>query len=502
MALPLFLSRALAVPGWVPFLAVITVTLPYCFGVKSFLGWWPLTAEMAFAALFLFRHWRTIMQFVGRLIYRPSPVPSKPTYLPSKDVTVVMPTIDPATPTFRRCLKSICASAPACIFVVTIGNEKYRAAKAALGPVRSDYPEIEIQVRHTLIANKRAQINSAIDSIGTSITLLVDDSAIWPTRFLSNALAPFEDPEVGLVGTEKLVERLEKGTLWQRFWNYLGATYLARHNWELMASSAIDGGLFIVSGRTAGIRTSILKDPEFRRGYMDEHILFTFPNPFLVRQNNFVFTIGPIAADDDNYIHRWCVDHGIKAKFQADAGAGVQNHGHGHEASSSSSSSSPSSVVGIAGLGEYPRFLQQCLRWARTTFRSNPRMLLSPRAWRQHPWSMYGVQAATLTNFALAVDYLQLDLFRRTAWYANMSGLWWVLAGWILFSGKGPKLYPWYRRYPADILFFPGSAAFGYWHSLIKAYALLTFWNVKWEGRDLDTINRQAQTGEEKAKLK
>ncbi|KAK8080829.1 hypothetical protein PG997_008647 [Apiospora hydei] len=450
---------------------------------------------MAFVALFFWRHWRTIVHFVGRLKYRPSPVSANPTYLPFKDVTVVIPTVDPATHTFQRCLKSVCANNPCRIFVVTVGKEKYRAAKAALQPVRSDYPDMNIKLHHTFVANKRAQINSVIDSIGTSITLLVDNSAIWPTRFLSNALAPFEDPEVGLVGTEKLVERLEKGTLWERFWNYLGATYLARHSWELMASSAIDGGLFIVSGRTAGIRTSILKDPEFRRGYMDEHILFSFPNPFpfLFRRKNFIFTIGPIVADDDNYIHRWCVNHGIKAKFQADAGAVIQNNGDDHEASSSSSSS----VVGIAGLGEYPRFLQQCLRWARTTFRSNPRMLLSPRAWRQHPWSMYGVQVATLTNFALAVDYLQLYLFRRTAWCVSMSWLWYVLLGWILFSGKMPKLYPWYRRYPADLLFFPGSVVFGYWHSLIKVYALLTFWNVKWEGRDLDTINRQAQKGGE-----
>ncbi|KAK8052248.1 capsule polysaccharide synthase Cps1 [Apiospora rasikravindrae] len=313
MALPLWLSKALSAPGWASFLAFITVTLPYLFGAEFVPAWWPLTAEMAFVALFFFRHWRSVVHFFGRLIYRPYPLPAKPTYLPSKDVTIVIPTLDPAHLTFRRCLKSVCANAPARIFIVTVGKDKYEAAEEALHTVRSEYPHTKIQVSYTLIANKRAQINSVIDSIETPITLLV--------------------------------------------------------------------------------------------------------------------------ADDDNYIHRWCVDHGIKIKFQADAGAVIQNHNNSNDEASSSSA-----VVGIADLGEYPRFLQQCLRWARTTFRSNPRMLLSPRAWRQHPWSMYGVQAATLTNFALSVDYLLLCLFRRTAWHVSRSWMVYVLVAFIVLS-KLPKLH-------------------------------------------------------------
>ena len=34
----------------------------------------------------------------------------------------------------------------------------------------------------------------------------------------------------------------------------------------------------------------------------------------------------------------------------------------------------------------------------------------------------------------------------------------------------------------------PGYILFGYFHSLIKLYALLTVWNISWSGRELDIM--------------
>ena len=329
-----------------------------------------------------------------------------------------------------------------------------------------------------------------IDDIETDFTFFVDSTALWPARHLPAALAPFaEDPRIGLVGTEKLPKRLASGSYWARSWNFLGAAYLMRHNYEIAASSAIDGGVFIISGRSCGIRTSILKDPEFRRGYEDERILI----PGFIRCIARVFgvhlaaEIGPLVADDDNYIKRWCEEHDIRTKFQCNM---VEEKG----------GASPSCVVGIANLGTYPRFLDQCLRWSRTTFRSNPRTLLSGREWRNHPWSMYGVQLATITNFALFFDPLLVYFYVQTSWFQGSSGeRGWLglaaLVAWILLS-KTVKLIPLFRRHPGDIIFLPAYWIFAYYHSWIKLRALLTFWDVEWAGRDLDKINRLAQKGD------
>ncbi|KAK6827585.1 capsule polysaccharide synthase Cps1 [Apiospora arundinis] len=433
------------------------MTGPYLLGAQCLSNVWPLTAEKAMVALFCFRYWRFIVHCWAYLyLYKASPIKAdKPTFEPSQAVTVVIPTVEPGHPTFRRCLASVCANHPSRIIIVTVGAALHQVAEDAVEPVRRDYfaahPQgIDIQVHHAPLANKRAQIEAVIDRIKTPITFLVDSTAIWPVSFLHSALAPFEDPQVGLVGTRKRVERLAAAhaSWWARCWNFLGAMYLERHNFEITASSALDGDVFIISGRTCGIRTRILADKEFRRGYGDERISSPlFP---------FMPAIGPLIADDDNYILRWCVDHGIGVKFQSD-----------------------------------------CLRWARTTFRSNPRSLLSARAWRRHPWSMYSVQLGTITNFAVVIDGLLIYLYLQTSWYSNSSSSKLGLAGlvaWILLT-KTAKLLPWLWRYPADMVFLPAYVAFAYYHSWIKLHAMLTFWNIEWAGRDLDKINRQAQRG-------
>ncbi|KAK8128686.1 hypothetical protein PG984_009794 [Apiospora sp. TS-2023a] len=468
----------LALWGWASALSFFLITCPYLLGVRSIWGW-PLTALKAFFALFHFRYSRFVVHCVAREYYSPSPLPKYHTFEPRRDVTVVIPTVEPRDPTFRRCLKAICINTPACILVVTVGDALQQVAEDSKAAVIRDHPNAVIEVHHTLVANKRRQLDSVVRRIETPITSHVDSTAIWAPGYLPQALAPFDDPHIGLVGTSKRVERLESGTFSDLCWNRIGAFYLERHNYAMESSDTTDGGHFIISGRTEGIRTSILKNEEFRHGYLNERICLGLP--FLPDAVN---NIGPIVADDDNYILRWCVDHDIGVKFQSN----VNSEGTGID---------DRCVVRIANMGKYPRYIDQCKRWARTTFRSNPRTLLSWHAWRRHPWSMYGVQLATLTNFAAFQDPLLVYLCLQVAYEFNVGNILRVLGmaalvAWILFS-KTTKLIPWLTRYPSDCIYLPAQIGFAYWHSPIKLHAMLTFWNVEWAGRDLDKINRQAQ---------
>lgn len=414
------------------------------------------------------------MHWWARGHYQPFPMAANPTFKPHRDVTVIIPTVEPEDPTFRRCLDAICTNKPALVVVITVGAARCSAAGRVMGDVLKDHPNAKIRVDQIPKANKRKQIVYALRSVQTPITFLVDSTAIWPSGFLPQALAPFEDSGIGLVGTVKRVERLESGTLWERCWNREGAFYLQRHNYEIESSEPLDGGVFIISGRTCGIRSPILGNDDFLHGYLHEHIRLS--PPLLPPLD-----IGPIIADDDNYILRWCVDHDIGIKFQSDlnsAGTGIDDN----------------CVVRIANLGKYPRYLDQCLRWARTTFRSNPRTLLSRRAWQKHPWSMYGVQLATMTNFAAVQDPLQVWLYWQMGLTKSALGAWGLaaLVAWIL-SSKIVKLVPWLRRYPTDIAYLPTHFMFVYYHSWIKLCAMLSFHNIEWAGRDLEEVNWQAQ---------
>jgi hypothetical protein len=56
------------------------------------------------------------------------------------------------------------------------------------------------------------------------------------------------------------------------------------------------------------------------------------------------------------------------------------------------------------------------------------------------------------------------------------------MVAWILLS-KVARTYPFFVRSPKDLVFVPACIAFGYFHSLIKLWALVTFWDASWSGR-------------------
>jgi len=413
-----------------------------------------------FLALFTWRYLRFIINLVAFWCYSPSPKASNPTYLPSRDVTAIIPTVDPERGTFRDTVKSCAENGPARIVIVTAGDELYDKTVPYVREIEEMYPSIQFVLDKTQVASKRAQVALAVSHVKTRIAVLLDDHVFWGPKFLESMLPAFEDPSVGLVGTNKRVRREEGLNLYRRFWNMIGATYLCRHNFEIRATNTVDGGVFVVSGRTCAIRTEILEHPDFLPGYTNERCFFGM--------------VGPLNPDDDNYNTRFAVSHGWKIKIQYTEDAVIET------------------TLGV----EKPvatKYLAQCRRWARTTWRSNLCSLITDRSvWTSQPYCVYAVYLTSLTNFAAVVDPLLVYLFthstRFTQFSAHTSQL--ALAGlvcWILFT-KIVKVFDYFRRHPQDIPLFPAYLAFAYFHSLIKLWALLTFWVCNWSGRRLDQI--------------
>lgn len=398
------------------------------------------SASIPFVILFLFRYVRLVVNIIAWLLSRPYPVLEKRNYTP-KDVTVIIPTVDVGE-AFVDCIRSIVATGPAHVIVVTVGLNLLGAAKMAC--VRID-PKIKCQAIKR--PSKRNQIAHALPSVKTSITVFADDHVFWPSGYLDQLIAPFENSRIGIVGTVKRVRRHFQGYTWADFWNFIACLYLERHNMEMLATNTIDGGVFIISGRTCAVRSYIVQDPRFLEAYTNEYI----------------GRIGPLNADDDNFVVRWMVDHGWKIKFQG-----------GHE-----------SAVMETTLGEYPKFCHQLVRWSRTTWRCHPRRLSSAATWKSHPWCVYAVYITSFVNFALFYDTaLICSLYAAVAHelYATPSMV--GLICWILCS-KLIKPAPHLWRYPQDIFWLPGAIVFGYAHSLIKLYSLCTFYVIAWGSRSL-----------------
>ena len=95
---------------------------------------------------------------------------------------------------------------------------------------------------------------------------------------------------------------------------------------------------------------------------------------------------------------------------------------------------------------------------------------------RHQPWSAYAVYLTTVSHWAILWDALLIYF------YFDMAGSWAgetqelglaMLASWIFLS-KFLKLLGHYIRYPVDFLLLPVSILFGYFHGLIKGYAMLS----------------------------
>lgn len=258
-------------------------------------------------------------------MYRSIPKPENPTYS-SQDVTVIIPTIESNVEALRGPVSSILACDPHEVILVTTFGKYHNLLQFT-----SSLKDSRVKVYGTKIANKRIQLREAIPRVTSRITVLVDDDVTWPTTILPWILAPFERPEIGSVGVCQRVKRIRDGDLMSQCWNWLGACYIHRRNFEISASHYFDGGTSCMSGRTNAVRTEILINPWFLDGFCRE------------RWGKY-----HLNADDDNFLTRWLVNHDWKTYIQYEPECEIETT-----------------------LENNWSFVRQCLRWARSNWRSN-----------------------------------------------------------------------------------------------------------------------------------
>ena len=275
-----------------------------------------------------------IVNLVSAWTIKPIKLAYPPTFT-SKDVTVVIATLG-TEKSFLQSLRSIAACRPSEIFIVT--------PIAQVGPLRKLSNGLglrNIQVLGAKKANKRLQMIQGLKQSSTAITVFADDDVLWPDKFLVYMLAAFEDPHVGAAGGFNRPCR--RGAL--NAWEFLGAAYLERWNFEIAATSHIDGGIACLAGRTMVVRTDIVQDQGFMKMFISE---------------KWLGRVSLSTADDDNCLTRWMVNQGWKIKIQCADEAALTTE-----------------------LEDSSGFLGQCLRWSRTTWRSNlTSMFVDRNIWR------------------------------------------------------------------------------------------------------------------------
>jgi len=397
--------------------------------------------QWAWLVLWLHRYFRFIGNTWSHWTYKSVVIPSKPSYT-SKDITVIIPTIHNNFEELRESLQSILACQPYELLLVTT-SDKYQRLLAFVKTLEVS----NIRVFHVPIANKRIQVCEAIPKVKTALIIMADDDVTWPRTILPWLLAPFEDAKIGGVGPCQRVKRVRSGyPPMERIFNWLGAAYIERRNFEISATHGIDGGTSCMSGRTCAFRSEILQSPLFLDGFKTE------------RWGKF-----QLNADDDNFVTRWLVSNQWKTWIQYNRECEIETT-----------------------LENNVKFLYQCSRWARSNWRSNYTSLITERhVWKQQLWSTYALHIATFTSLSFAFDPLIIFLtFKATANWPPNYQFYAVLAQLIWMSiTKFVKLIGLFVREPLDLIFLPVSVLFGYFHGFIKLYALFTLRHTSWGSR-------------------
>ncbi|TVY44943.1 Hyaluronan synthase [Lachnellula occidentalis] len=397
--------------------------------------------QWTWLVLWLHRYFRFIVNTWSHWTYRTVPIPVKPSYT-SKDITVIIPTIHNNFEELRESLQSILACQPYELLLVTT-SDKYQRLRAFVKTLEVS----NIRVSHVPIANKRIQVCEAIPMVKTALIIMADDDVTWPRTILPWLLAPFEDSKIGGVGPCQRVQRIRSGyPVMERIYNWLGAAYIERRNFEISATHGLDGGTSCMSGRTCAFRSEILQSPLFLDGFKTE------------RWGKF-----QLNADDDNFVTRWLVSNQWKTWIQYNKECEIETT-----------------------LENNVKFLYQCSRWARSNWRSNFTSLITERhVWTQQPWSTYALHIATFTSLSFAFDPLIIYLtFKATAHWSSELQLYAVLAQLLWMSiTKWVKLVGLFMREPSDMIFLPVSIIFGYLHGIIKLYAAITLRHTSWGSR-------------------
>jgi hypothetical protein len=417
------------------------------------------TWTAVFMAAFLFRCTGILVHMISSLAYQPREIASK-VYSPG-DVTVVLPTVCPEDPGFRECVSTILRNKPHTILVVTVGAKLRRQCLKIIGTLITLGHSTIAKVGSVDKASKRRQIAHALRNVETRATVLVGDRCCWVNdEFLSSLLAAMDGERVSVVMTRQNVRRGAS----HRFWSFvsvssrIAGSYLEHWNWVLRAVNAVDGGVALIPGSTCALETKFLKDPLRLNRFCSERFFFG------------IFGGDGFDADGESFLIREALTAGLGVKYQ-DTGEALVETTFGQD---------------------WPSFFKQVLRWERSAFRSSPVYLKTAKFFNSYPWTYFMIHLAGLVDFTLFWDGILL----YSLWKSDFSGNDHIAAlmVWLIIT-KDISVITHFGKHPTDVWLLPLHILIAYFLSLVKLFALLTFYKSSWFGPEANTLGDDTPGG-------
>jgi cellulose synthase/poly-beta-1,6-N-acetylglucosamine synthase-like glycosyltransferase len=371
-----------------------------------------------------------ILKAIPALLYKPIKIPDT-TRLTPKDVTLVVPTYQPDKASYIESLKSWIASGA---YINIVADETCYEEIVHWTKNDVDAEEGMINVICESKPGKRLAMYNGLRKTTTEICIFVDDDTMWDGSVLPNILAAFENPKIAGVGTKQIVrpKNLTK-TITESFADMrLSLRYV-----EVRATVYMTGYCSCLSGRTAAYRTKVLERHDFDEFFLNDKFRGDLQNSgddkCLTR---FIFTQPDVTMYSQ--ITEACI---VSTQFE-----------------------------------EWSTYVQQTIRWARNTWRSDIMTLTShTMMWKKGTWLCFVMCDRIICGLFLLVIALinDPDPMLLLIWYI-----------WIV-SSRSIKLIPHFIRQPKDLRIMPLFVLFNYFTAIINIYALCTLSNRSWLTRSV-----------------
>lgn len=300
----------------------------------------------------------------------------------------------------------------------------------------------------TPIPGKREALRTGIEASSSEIVALVDCDTIWGENIRKKIVAPFIDPQVGGVGTRQDV--VKENTLSRR----LFAIHLNyRYSVDISFLSVMTSIVNCLSGRTAL--------------YRREAVL-----PLLNDLTNEKFLGRKCISGDDKCLTYLVASKKWKLKYQGSA------------------------VVYTPGNPKIIPFLKQSVRWARNSWRSDIKAILSPWAWKQKWFILFLLDKfVQICTMWFAPVYLVQSIVRGD-WQITLILLaWWHVSRAIKISSH-------LTRHWSDVLILPLYIFGNYVEGVVKIVGLVTLnhqgWLTRWDKDRIKKVKKDMQAKESK----
>ncbi len=392
-----------------------------------------IRGALVYVPLSLIGAWRWsfwIVRLTAARLYRPKQK-TWPSDRPRPTVSLVTPVYNEDPVVFEQAIQSWIKNGVTEIIVVIDKSNTRHIVDLERRYVRRK--DVHIRLVVTPKPGKRAALADGINRAKGQLIVLVDSDTIWGDKVLERSLPYFLDPAIG------------GATVGQRIQNPNTAANVmfdillwTRYREEVPFLLAVGKVFNTLSGRTAFYRREALLNPNH-------------DNLHDLRHELFLGTRG-VSGDDKRLTHL-ILEQGWHVTYVTGA------------------------WVFTPGLGTVRQFMKQRLRWTRNSWRADLRAF--KRGWvLKHP----GLAIFMLDRFFQPFFMLLGPVACAVALYshdwlaAGILAVWWMTSRFI-------RLFPYFKKYPARIIYLPAYIVYGYANAITKIYALATLLEHSWATR-------------------